>query len=174
MELFEAIEQRYSYRGEFTAEKIGRADLERVVRAGIRAPSGCNAQTTSFVIVDDPERIAKMAEIVGKPVVATAAAVIVCVADHRPVYHELAFGVEDCSAAVENMLLAITALGYASVWLDGVLRREGRAASVAALLHIPQNLEVRVILPVGIPANPGAPRERKPFEERAWFNRFGG
>ena len=41
------------------------------------------------------------------------------------------FGVEDYAAAVENMLLAIQALGYATVWIDGALRRDGVARKVA-------------------------------------------
>ena len=39
--------------------------------------------------------------------------------------NDLAFEVEDDSAAVENVLLAITALGYASVWMDGDVKRNG-------------------------------------------------
>jgi len=42
------------------------------------------------------------------------------------------------------------------VWLDGLLRREGRAAKVGALLGVPTAREVRVILPVGAPAEAGA------------------
>ena len=173
MDLFDAIDQRYSYRGDFTGEKIDRSALEKIVHAGIRAPSGCNAQTTSFVIVDQPDLVGAIADTVEKPAVATAAAVIVCVMDERAVYHDMAFGVEDCAAAVENILLAITGLGYASVWLDGVLRRDGHAKAIAQLLGIPETLTVRVVLPVGVPVEPGTPQVRKPFAERAWFNRFG-
>ena len=65
MDLFEAIERRYSYRGEFTDAPVGREDLEKIVRAGIRAPSGKNEQVTSFVIVDDPQLLEQIAEITG-------------------------------------------------------------------------------------------------------------
>ena len=57
MELFESIRRRHSYRGPFRDQPVRRADPERIVEAGIRAPSGRNAQTTSFVIVDDPELV---------------------------------------------------------------------------------------------------------------------
>ena len=137
MDLFDAIRQRHSYRGEFTAAAVPRADLEKIVQAGIQAPSGCNAQTTSFVIVDDPPLLRQIAEIVDKPVCRSAKAMIVCVADPRPAYANVSFAVEDCAAAVENMLLAITALGYATVWLDGVLRAEDRAGRIGRLLGVP-------------------------------------
>jgi hypothetical protein len=71
------------------------------------------------------------------------------------------------------MLLAITALGYASVWLDGVLRRDGVAAQINRLLAVPPGKGVRILLPVGVAATPGEQREKLPFGNRAWFNRHG-
>jgi len=174
MDLFEAIERRHSYRGMFTDGAVPREDLERIVEAGLKAPSGCNAQTSTFVIVDDAELLGKLAEIIDRPVVRGAKALIVCVARHEPVYHGLSFGVEDCAAAVQNMLLAVTALGYGSVWLDGVLRRDRCAERIAELLGVPSDAEVRVVLPVGVPAETVEPPEKKPFAERAGFNRHPG
>lgn len=98
---------------------------------------------------------------------------IVCVTDPRPTFYGHSFHAEDCAAAVENMLLAITALGYASVWLDGVLRLDGVAERLAALLGVPGGKIVRIVLPLGVPAEAAAQRERLPFESRAWFNRYG-
>lgn len=172
MDLFEAIERRHSYRGAFRDEPVPREDLVRIVSAGIRAPSGCNAQTTSFVIVDDPALIREIGDAIARPGVTAAKALIVCVMEHRAVYRDMEFGVEDCAAAVENMLLAVTALGYATVWLDGALRVDGRAQRVAARLGVPPGHEVRVLLPIGRPVESLSQRERLPFEARAWFNGY--
>ncbi|MEN6459001.1 MAG: nitroreductase family protein [Thermoguttaceae bacterium] len=174
MELFDAIRQRHSYRGEFTDAAVPRSDLEKIVQAAIDAPSGCNAQTTSFVIVDDADCLRQIAEIVDKPYCRAAKAMIACVTDPRPAYGNCSFAAEDCAAAVENMLLAITALGYATVWLDGVLRAEDRAARIGRLLGVPSDKNVRVLLPIGVPSQHTQPREKQPFSQRAWFNRFGG
>jgi nitroreductase len=175
MDVFEAIAKRHSYRAGFLKQKIERGDLKKIVEAGIRAPSGCNAQTTSFVIVDDRDLIAEIARILeDKRVVRESSAVIVCVMEEREVYHGMSFGVEDCSAAVENILLAITAMGYATVWLDGALRIERRAARIAELLGVPDGREVRVVLPVGRPEEDWPQKERLPMSDRAWFNRYGG
>jgi len=173
MDVFDAIAARYSYRGEFTDVPVPREDLRKIVEAGIQAPSACNAQMAVFAIVDDPKLVEQIAQIVDKPFCRTARAMIVCAVDPRPVYANESFAAEDCAAAVENMLLAITALGYASVWLDGVLRGEGRAERIAQLLGVPDGFQVRVLLPIGVPAKPGRQRERLPFNQRAWFNRRG-
>ncbi len=174
MDVFEAIARRYSYRGEFLDRSVPRGDLVKIVQAGIQAPSGKNEQTTSFIIVDDPDLLRQAAEIVGRPVCATARAMIACVIDPRPVIRDLSFAVEDCAAAVENMLLAITALGYATVWLDGALRTGDVAGGLERLLGVPADRSIRVLLPLGVAAEPGTQKEKLPLEERAWMNRYGG
>lgn len=174
MDILEAIEKRHSYREKYRNDPVPEEHLRRIVTAGIVAPSGGNGQTTEFVIVNDPKMRDDLAEIMGSIMCRTAPAIIVCVTEHREIYPGMAFEIEDCSAAVENMLLAITGLGYASVWLDGVLRNENRAARIAQLLGIPENRTVRVILPVGVPLAPGAHKEKLAFDKRAWFNSYGG
>ena len=174
MDVFDAIAERYSYRGEFTNRAVSREDLRKIVRAGLLAPSACNEQTTSFVIVDDAQIIAEMARIINRPVCNTARAMIVCVADPRPTYKGLSFYREDCAAAVENMLLAVTALGYATVWLDGVLRVDEVATRLNSQLNIPAGKTIQIVLPLGVAVAQGKRPEKLPFEKRAWFNRYGG
>ncbi len=173
MDLFEAIAKRYSYRGPFTDTPVPRDDLRRIVQAGIQAPSGKNEQVVSFIIVDDAALLRRIAQIVDRPVCNTAKAMIACVTDPRAVFEGFSFAAEDCAAAVENMLLAITALGYASVWLDGVLRVNNVAARLGDLLGVPSGKTVRILLPLGVAAAPGTQKEKLPFEQRASFNRYG-
>ena len=173
MELFEAIDQRHSYRGTFKNLPISRDDLRRIVQAGLQAPSGCNGQTTSFVIIDQPALIEQIALIVPKSFVKAASALIVCIIDPTPLSREYSFALEDCAAAVENMLLAITALGYATVWLDGFLREAGRGEKLTQLLAVPAPRTVQVLLPIGVPAESWDRKEKLPFEQRAWFNHYG-
>ena len=176
MDVFEAMAKRHSYRGPFRDQAVPREDLRRIVQAGIQAPSGRNRQTTTFVIVDDRRLIRAIQEMhPTNKAMQQACAYIVCVIDKLPeaIYEGHSFQVEDCAAAVENMLLAITALGYATVWIDGWLRQEGRAERIGSLLGLAEDKIVRVILPVGVPAEMHSQKEKKPFEERAWFNRCG-
>jgi len=174
MDVFEAIARRYSYRGDFTDAPVPRDELKKIVQAGIQAASAKNEQVASFVIVDDPSLLGQVTDIINKPVCRTAKAMIACVADPRAVMDEVSFVAEDCAASVENMLLAITALGYATVWLDGALRYESKAQRVSQLLGVPAGKHVRILLPIGVAAEPGTQREKLPFEQRAWFNRYGG
>ncbi|MFW6313065.1 MAG: nitroreductase family protein, partial [Spirochaetota bacterium] len=154
---------------------VGKEQLEQIVEAGILAPSGYNDQTTSFVVVTDPTLRANIAELIGNgEAVRTAQAIIAVVMDPRPGEgRDFQFGVENYAAATENMLLAISALGFASVWIDGALRRDDVAGKIGRLLDVPSELEVRVVLPVGVPAEEPRQASKKPLAERAWFNEYG-
>ena len=65
-------------------------------------------------------------------------------------------------------------LGYASCWVEGhVTGTDQIGEKMAAMLGVPDDYELICYLPVGIPAEEYKIVEKKPFEERAWFNGFG-
>lgn len=172
MEFFEAVSRRYSHRTPFLDEPVPDGDVRKIVEAGIRAPSGMNCQTTSFVVVTDPQLRAQIAQVLPSPATQSAPVILVVLSEHVVTPCGLPFEVEDYAAATENMLLAATALGYASVWMDGMTKAEKANAAIREILNIPAGKTVRTILPLGVPAQEGAQKERKPFEERCTYNRF--
>jgi len=167
-----AIYERYSHKSTFNGTPVTREQLTQILRAGIAAPSGRNAQTCEFIGVDDPALLRELGEIMGAPPAQTAQASIVVVTEPQMTFGGLSFHVQDYSAAIENMLLTITELGLASVWEEGFARSEGRAERIAALLGVPGSKQVVCYLPIGVPEVWGKQRERKPFSERAWFNGY--
>jgi len=171
MDLFEAIFKRHSFRGTFLDKLVCRNNLIKIVETALAAPSACNAQSPKFIILDDPALLEQIKALFQSPVVQTAKAFILCIADERPVYRNISFWAEDCAAAVENMLLAITALGYATVWLDGILR-DGLGENIARLVSLPKHLRVQILLPIGIPSTEESQPKKLPFEKRVFFNRY--
>ena len=109
MDLFEAIERRASYRGAFLDNEVSEADIRRIVEAGLRAPSGYNLQTTSFVIVRDAALRAQLAALLPTPAMRTAPVILAAVSN--PLRNEgagaapLCFAVQDYAAAVEDVTL---------------------------------------------------------------------
>ena len=85
MDLFDAIRERFSYRGSFKEQAIPREDLKKIVQAGLDAPSGKNMQTTRFVIVDDPKLLEAIRSIApeNRPL-QSCPALICCFVDKRP------------------------------------------------------------------------------------------
>jgi len=174
MDLFEAIAKRHSYRGEFTDAQVPRKDLQKIVQAGIQAPSAKNEQVVTFVAVDEPRLLQQIVEIVdNRPVCRTAKAMIACVVDPRPVLGDVSYAVEDCAAAVENILLAITASGLRErVARQRTAERRTRRARGPIARRSGRAIGSRPPAP-GRAGPAGHQRERLPFYRRAWFNQHG-
>ena len=144
-----------------------------ILDAGRRAPSGYNRQTTSFVVVTEEALKRQIAALVPDPPVQTAPVLLLPVTEHWQSDHGLSFEAEDYACAAENILLAITAKGYAAVLIDDAeARLYGNADKLAALLHVPPEKQVRAVIPLGVPAGEVTQREKKPFEQRVFFNRY--
>ena len=174
MNVLQAIEARHSYRGRYLDQPVPREDLERILRAGLSAPSGCNKQTASLIAVDDPAVLAKLREVIRPPIGQTAPAMI-CVLTKRIIaYADRCYSVQDYAAAIQNMLLAIVALGYQSCWIEGhITDADAIGRQMSDILGVPQEYDLVCFLPVGVAAEAVRPPEKLTFEVRAWFNRFG-
>lgn len=173
MDLFEAIGKRYSYRGEFTDQQVPVDDLKKIIQAGIQAPSGKNSQTTEFVIITDKLVIKSISDIIGYEYLKTAPVLIAVFSNTQPNMKGYSFYREDYAAAVENILLSCTALGYSSLWIDGVLRINGRVEKISNILKAPPDRLLTVILPIGKALHEGKQNEKKTFSRRAWFGDYG-
>jgi len=154
MDALEAIRRRRSVR-KYTGDSIPREDLMKIVDAGRLAASGYNRQPWDFIIVTDRRIISRLK--VAAKWMDKAAAVIAVVIDISA-----EFWLEDGSAAVENMLVAGTALGYGSCWLEGdTLPLEEQLKEV---LGIPKERRLLTLVPIGVPAE-WPVKEKKSLQE---------
>ena len=173
MKVIDAISNRHSYRGTFKQTPVPREDLVTIMQAGLAAPSGCNTQTTSLIAVDDPELLQKVKAVIDPPMAETAPAMICVLTRRINAYRDRCFAVQDYSAAIENMLLAIVELGYQSCWYEGHITDVDRIGyQMAQILGVPDEYELVCFLPVGIAEDEVKGSKKKAFEERAWFNGF--
>ena len=170
--VLDLILSRRSYRGRYKPDRVPREHLTAILEAGLAAPSGCNKQTTSMIAVDDPTLLDSIKAVIDPPVAETAPAVI-CVLTRRIIaYRDRCFATQDYAAAIANMLLAITALGYHSCWYEGHITDTDRIGDrIAQILHVPDEYELVCVLPVGLAEEEPKEPPKKPFGERAWLNR---
>jgi nitroreductase len=167
MDFFDVVRMRRSVR-QFRSEPVSRAALEKIVAAGIEAPSGANAQLRQYVIVDDPAVLAQLRQ-ASKALESAPAAIVLVLALKATPYGE--FWIQDASAAMQNMLLAAVALGYAGCWVEGAIR--GCEEQLRQALGVPEPLRVWSVMPVGSPAvAPPRPAKSSPAEV-VHYNRFG-
>ena len=171
--ILEVIAKRHSYRGKYCPEPVPHDDLVKIMEAGLAAPSGCNKQTTALIAVDDPDVLGRIHEVITPPVCETAPAMICVLTQRIYAYRDRCFAIQDYSAAIENMLLAIVELGYQSCWYEGHITDTDRICDkIAEILGVPDQYEVVCILPVGIAEQEPTVPKKKDFHDRAWFNSF--
>ena len=172
MDLFEAIEKRRSVR-QFDKDKpVGDEIVKKILEAGVLAPSAGNGQCWRFYVVRDPKIKHRLALEAGHQLFIEHApvAIVVCadlhLAEER--YGERGrktYALQDTSAAIENMLLAATALDLASCWIGAF------DESIASeILGLPKHIRPVAMLSIGVPAEAThrMPKRRK-IEEVAEF-----
>ncbi len=158
--LFERVSIR-----KFRSDDIDDDTLKLILEAGNAAPSAGNLQARDFVVVRSEEKKLKLAKAALKQMFIAEAPVVVVVCANYPrsvrVYGQRGklYAEQDATAAVENILLAVTALGLGAVWVGAFDEEE-----VAEILDLPEYVRPIAIIPIGYPAEKPGRRERYPIE----------
>jgi len=168
MELFAAIMERRSVRKFLADRPVSREALERIVLAGVEAPSGCNMQLRQFVIVDDPGLLAKLAPM-NRAMNGAPACIAILAEPKATPYGE--YWRQDASASMQNMLLAATALGLGSCWIEGGFDRNEN--TIRELLAVPPTFRVCCMMSVGYAAEPGQRPVKSLPRDVTHYNQFG-
>ena len=120
------------------------------------APSADDLRPWAFVVVRDKARRQTLARTHPWAAMCAKAPVVVAVlGDPRVSEH----WVEDCSAATENLLLAVTELDLGAVWV-AIYPTRSQESHVRGALDIPGRLRVLCLVPIGHPAKHKPPRTR--------------
>lgn len=167
-----AIQTRASIR-KFTGEKITNEQINTLLRCAMSAPSAMNKQPWAFLVVTDEALLQRMGEAFpfSRCGNGAACAFVMCGDMTKTIEGEgQGFWINDVSAATENLLLAAHAMGLGAVW-TGVYPSRERTAQVQELLGLPEYIIPMCIVPVGIPAEQPAVKQ-KFKEENVHYNRW--
>jgi len=158
MDAIQAIMTRRSVR-QFTDEPVTDEQLDRVLRAAMAAPSASNGQSWRFVVVRERERLERLARatVFAAPMGRAPVGIVVC-ADRLTLKYP-GFWVIDCSAAIENLLLAAHAEGLGGVWI-GVHPIAPFRAAVRRTIEAPRTVVPHSMIALGHPAAVPPPVDR--------------
>ncbi len=161
--VIDCIMTRASVRS-YTGEQIDDSIVNKILRAGMAAPTAANKQPWQFIVVNEQnlkDSITAAFEYT-KMVENCSFAVVVCGNMNKILKEDMpdgGFWVEDCSAASENMLIAAHALGVGGVWC-GIYPLKDREARLRSILNLPDNLTPLNVMAFGYPAQPVAPKDK--------------
>jgi nitroreductase len=129
--------------------------------AAMAAPSAVKKDPWHFLLIQDRIVLDDMVKILpnGQMLRQAPAAVVVCGDIDKAHANEVSYMLQDLSAAVENLLLAATALGLGSCWL-GMHPRQDRIDGIRNLFSLPENIIPMCGIALGWPAENPEPRTR--------------
>lgn len=145
MEFKECLFNRKSIR-KFTDEEIDDKTIEKIITAGIYAPSACNFEAWKFIVL---KKDSKNKEALGNYIALKAPYGILVVYRNDlyvsgRVYKDY---YQSAAAAIENMLLYITSINLGAVWICGLTK----ASKIKKVFNIPKNFDVIAYIAFGHP-----------------------
>ncbi len=158
METLEAIRTRRSIR-QYLDRPVPEDVLQQVLSAAMYAPSACNQQPWQFLVLEDRKLLREVPKIHPYAAMAVQAPLAILVCGDTSLEEVPGSWVIDCSAAVQNLLLAAHALGLGAVWC-GVYPQQDRVEGFRRLLGLPTHVIPHSLVPLGYPAEQPAQEER--------------
>jgi len=169
MDAMDAILSRRSIRA-YTSQPVPDDVVKELLEAAMSAPSAGNEQPWHFMVLTDRQILNEIPMfhpyshmLEGAPL-----AILVCGDVHLEKYK--GYWVQDCSAATQNILIAVQAKGLGAVWL-GVYPIEERVVGMRKLLGIPEHVIPFSLISIGYPAEQ-KPRANRYNRSRIHHNRW--
>lgn len=173
MELKKAIQSRTSVR-KFKSRKPDWRDIIEAIDAARYAPMAGSNYTLKFILVDDSEKIKKIAEAAQQDFVAQAHYIVVaCSKSGRTVNAYGKEGEKYCmqqaGAAIQNFLLKITEFGLSTCWIGYFVESQ-----IKRTLDIPKDVDVEAVFPIGFEYEKKKTRKSNIDLDRIlYFNSYG-
>lgn len=151
MELDQAIKNRRSIR-KFKDIPIEMDKIAKIIDAARRAPSSGNLQNWRFIIIQDKEKISKIADACYHQTWINKAPVIIAVCGiqdkTKQFYGErgIMYAHQNTAAAIQNILLTAYDLELSACWVGAFSDDE-----INLILEIPEKAQVHAIIPMGYP-----------------------
>lgn len=157
MDFFDVIKNRKSVR-EYSDRKIDKAIIEKIIDSGRVAATARNEQPWEFIATSDKEVMRKISSMCPNAPFIKDAPYLLAVFSKDTKYY-----LEDCSAATQNILLAIEALGLAGCWIAG--DKKDYAETVGNILNAPRGYRLVSMISAGYPKKSQGPKTKRPLKE---------
>jgi len=163
-DILQLIKQRRSVR-RFEDRPLPPDLIHCLLEAAMAAPSACNSQPWEFVVATEPEMLNQVRGKLQFARYNAPCAILVCgspeIANNSVARH---FWVQDCCAAMENMLIAAAGLGLGAVWI-GIYPMPSYMKPVREIFNLPETVFPLGIALVGYPAPGAVPHPRTQYNE---------
>ncbi|MFA5766195.1 MAG: nitroreductase family protein [Bacilli bacterium] len=157
MEVYNTTLKRRSVR-RFKENEINDEMIELLLKSAMAAPSACNMQPWEFFVIKNKEILEQLRKTSRYSDRTAPLIIIVAGNDKRSLNHrENDFWIQDCSAAIENILLAATELGLGTCWC-GLFPMVTPVKRVRKILNLEEHIIPLALIHIGYPNEELEPR----------------
>lgn len=145
----------------FRPGDVSDATLRTLLEAAMAAPSAVAKDPWHFVVIRQRATLSRLAGVLSNGSMLEGAPLAIAVCGDLDVAHDrqLSYLLQDCAAAIENLLLAAHGVGLGACWL-GVHPREERIQHLRTMLGLPASVVPVAVLALGWPGETKEPRNR--------------
>ena len=150
----------------YSTATVSEEAVQKLLEAAMAAPSAAAKDPWRFVVIRDRRTLTEIAAALPNGQMIAGAALGIAVCGDLPAAHDqqLSYLLQDCSAAIENLLLCAHILGLGACWL-GVHPREARVNALKQILALPASVIPVACISIGYPAEAGGPKVRRPVDD---------
>ncbi len=150
MDTIESILTRRSIR-QYTAQRVSEDKVKRILQAAMYAPSAMNLQPWHFIVIDRKELIEGLIKVIPHADMFKQAPLSIIFCGDTGIEKNIDYIVQDCSAAIENSLLAAHAVGLGAVWI-GIYPDKDIIDNLRRHFSLPENIVPISAIAAGFPA----------------------
>ena len=145
----------------YSSAPVSEAVVQKLLEAAMAAPSAVAKDPWRFVVIRNRPTLSEISAALPNGLMIADAALGIAVCGDLQSAHDqqLSYLLQDCSAAIENLLLCAHILGLGACWL-GVHPREQRVNTLKQILSLPPSIIPVACIAIGYPAEEKAPRTR--------------
>lgn len=169
MDIDKTIKLRHSVR-KFSTKSVSWRDILKAIDSARLAPLAGNLNAMRFILVENNDKIKKLAQACQQGFVASVPYIVVVCSDKEQLIRSyddsgIKFAAQQSGAAIENLWLKLVSLGLSTCWVGAFADEQ-----VKHILNIPDSIEVEEILTIAYELDKGKQRVKPNLDEVLFFD----
>lgn len=171
MDFDSAVERRKSVRS-FKDKRVSWKSIMDAVDCAVKGPFADGVNNLNFLIIEEPNKIAKISEFAAQTWINEAPALVVVCSDdsHLESLHGergRVYSRQQAGAAIQTLLLKLTDVGLSSCWVGSYSDE-----LIKQFLKIPEHIQIEAIIAIGYESGKSVKKKKKTLEHSIFWEEW--
>lgn len=172
MEFDSVVDKRKSIRS-FKDKRVKWKDIMDAIDCSIQGPFAEGINNLNFLIIEEPDKIEKIAEFASQTWINEASALVVVCSDDAALENlhgerGRVYSRQQAGAAIQTFLLKLVDIGLSGCWVGSYTDE-----LIKQYLKIPSHIQIEAIVPMGYESGKSAKKKKKNLEHSIYWEKWG-